>query len=243
MFGIGIGEFMLIMVVALLVVGPDKLPGIARTLAKTYNEFRRAGNDIKKSVREINVDSAEELIMGTVNRIVPGKADKNGPGRADKEAPKKRADWDTPGKGSGAHGAQGSREKSTAETAQEELLERAAEPDKETSTEVTGGAEESNPAPNPVDFEEPRKAASSKNAALKNATVKGTTVTPEAPEPIESDVPKKDSVKKSRTQSATSQKTIEAAKGTRKKSVSKRPSKAGSASSGTKGGGKGKAAT
>jgi Tat protein translocase TatB subunit len=81
MFGIGIGEFMLIMIVALLVVGPDKLPGIARSMAKAYNEFRRAGNDIKKSIREMNIDGAEEVIMGTVDRIVPGRTRRDGPGK------------------------------------------------------------------------------------------------------------------------------------------------------------------
>ena len=55
MFGIGFAELVLVLVVALLVVGPDKLPGLARSIAKGYNQLRRAGNDIKRSVTEIDL--------------------------------------------------------------------------------------------------------------------------------------------------------------------------------------------
>ncbi len=55
MFGIGFAELVLVLVVALLVVGPDKLPGLARSIAKAYNELRRTGNDIKRSVTEIDI--------------------------------------------------------------------------------------------------------------------------------------------------------------------------------------------
>ena len=58
MFGIGFAELVLVLVVALLVVGPDKLPGLARSIAKGYNQLRRAGNDIKRSVKDIDLGSA-----------------------------------------------------------------------------------------------------------------------------------------------------------------------------------------
>ncbi len=57
MFGIGFGELVLVLVVALLVVGPDKLPGLARSIAKGYNQLRRAGSDIKRSVTDIDLGS------------------------------------------------------------------------------------------------------------------------------------------------------------------------------------------
>ena len=57
MFGIGFAELVLVLVVALLVVGPDKLPGLARSIAKGYNQLRRAGNDIKRSVTDIDLGS------------------------------------------------------------------------------------------------------------------------------------------------------------------------------------------
>ena len=42
MFGIGFSELILILVVALVVFGPDKLPEIGKTLGKTVKEFNRA---------------------------------------------------------------------------------------------------------------------------------------------------------------------------------------------------------
>lgn len=50
MFGIGFTEFILIVVVALIVIGPDKLPDIAKTLGKAFVEFKRAGEEIKRTV-------------------------------------------------------------------------------------------------------------------------------------------------------------------------------------------------
>jgi Tat protein translocase TatB subunit len=49
MFGIGLPELLLILVVALIVIGPKKLPEVARTLGKGFAEFRRATDDIKES--------------------------------------------------------------------------------------------------------------------------------------------------------------------------------------------------
>ncbi len=52
MFGIGLPEFILIMIIALLVVGPDKLPELARTLAKYVVELKKAANSLKQSLSE-----------------------------------------------------------------------------------------------------------------------------------------------------------------------------------------------
>jgi Tat protein translocase TatB subunit len=49
MFDIGFDEMLLIMVVALLVYGPDKLPDLARALGRGYAEFRRAMNELKET--------------------------------------------------------------------------------------------------------------------------------------------------------------------------------------------------
>jgi sec-independent protein translocase protein TatB len=52
MFGIGLPEMIIILAVALIVVGPDKLPDLARSLAKGVNELRGAMNQIKESLNE-----------------------------------------------------------------------------------------------------------------------------------------------------------------------------------------------
>ncbi len=50
MFGIGPMELMLILVVALLVFGPKRVPELARTLGRGLAEFRRASSDLRQSL-------------------------------------------------------------------------------------------------------------------------------------------------------------------------------------------------
>ncbi len=50
MFGIGLPELIIIMVVALIIIGPSKLPDLARALGKGMVEFRKATQDIKESL-------------------------------------------------------------------------------------------------------------------------------------------------------------------------------------------------
>lgn len=49
MFGIGLPELIIIMVIALVVIGPSKLPDLARALGKGLAEFRKASQEIKDS--------------------------------------------------------------------------------------------------------------------------------------------------------------------------------------------------
>lgn len=50
MFGIGFPELLMILVVALLVIGPKKLPELAKSLGKGLAEFRRATDDLKDTI-------------------------------------------------------------------------------------------------------------------------------------------------------------------------------------------------
>jgi sec-independent protein translocase protein TatA len=53
MFGsIGLPELLLIFVIALLLFGPRKLPDIGKSLGKAMGEFRRASNDLRRSLEE-----------------------------------------------------------------------------------------------------------------------------------------------------------------------------------------------
>jgi sec-independent protein translocase protein TatB len=49
-FGIGIQELGLILVVALLVFGPKRMPELARTLGRGLGEFRKASSDLRQSL-------------------------------------------------------------------------------------------------------------------------------------------------------------------------------------------------
>ena len=52
MFGIGLPEMIIIAVVALIFIGPDKLPGVLRSIGKGLVELKRATSDVRSTVQE-----------------------------------------------------------------------------------------------------------------------------------------------------------------------------------------------
>ena len=53
MFGpIGMPELIVIMVIALIIFGPRKLPELGRSLGRSLNEFKRASNELKHTLDE-----------------------------------------------------------------------------------------------------------------------------------------------------------------------------------------------
>jgi sec-independent protein translocase protein TatA len=52
MFGIGLPELLVIMVLALLVLGPERLPEMARLLGRAYAQLRRASEEFQNTIRQ-----------------------------------------------------------------------------------------------------------------------------------------------------------------------------------------------
>ena len=62
MFDIGFSELMVIGIVALIVIGPEKLPKVARTLGHLLGRAQRYVNDVKSDInREIQLDELKKL--------------------------------------------------------------------------------------------------------------------------------------------------------------------------------------
>jgi sec-independent protein translocase protein TatB len=62
MFDIGFSEIVLIAVVALVVLGPEKLPKTARTLGHLFGRLQRYVNEVKRDVqRELELDELKKL--------------------------------------------------------------------------------------------------------------------------------------------------------------------------------------
>jgi len=58
MFGIGMPELILILAIALIVIGPKKLPDVARALGRAMGEFKKATRELKESM-EVEDDLRE----------------------------------------------------------------------------------------------------------------------------------------------------------------------------------------
>lgn len=61
MFDIGGGELLLILLVALLLFGPKKIPEVAQLIGKGVQRMRRAQEELIEQVRHINTAAAEEV--------------------------------------------------------------------------------------------------------------------------------------------------------------------------------------
>ena len=66
MFGIGMPEMILILAVALIVIGPKKLPDLAKSLGRAMGEFKKATSDLKQSME---VDTGLSDVKDTFDDI------------------------------------------------------------------------------------------------------------------------------------------------------------------------------
>ena len=66
MFGIGLPEMIIIAIVALIFIGPDKLPGVLRSIGKGLVELKRATSDVRSTVQEEMQKIEEEIELKEV---------------------------------------------------------------------------------------------------------------------------------------------------------------------------------
>jgi Tat protein translocase TatB subunit len=94
MFGLGMPEILLILAIALIVIGPTKLPELAKTLGRAMGEFKRAAQDFKRSIDmettlqdvKSSTTDLKDLIKDTGQKPKRRPTDKSGTGNTSNPA-------------------------------------------------------------------------------------------------------------------------------------------------------------
>ncbi len=71
MFGIGFPELLLIMALALIVLGPKRLPDLARALGRGLSEFKRASDELKQTFDEEARSHGIKRPPGSPGKLTP----------------------------------------------------------------------------------------------------------------------------------------------------------------------------
>jgi len=117
MFGpLGVPELLFILALALLIFGPRKLPEIGRTLGRGMSEFRKASNELRRTLNAEVV--REELRQNDPRRILKEAIDEPPAEKRPPKKPSKKApdDAEAPSEGPGGTVARGGAADPSAET-------------------------------------------------------------------------------------------------------------------------------
>lgn len=95
MFGIGMPEMLLLLAIALIVIGPKKLPDLAKSLGKAMGEFRKATSEIKDSF-EINEEINDvKKRLGDISGDFQSSLRINDTNETDKSVPETESEAET----------------------------------------------------------------------------------------------------------------------------------------------------
>ncbi|MDI6785380.1 MAG: twin-arginine translocase TatA/TatE family subunit [bacterium] len=64
MFGIGMSELIIILVIALLIFGPKNLPNIGKALGRGIREFKKASSELKEELEVVEKKCDEDIKEG-----------------------------------------------------------------------------------------------------------------------------------------------------------------------------------
>lgn len=96
MFGLGMPEILLILAIALIVIGPTKLPDLAKTLGRAMGEFKRSAQDFKRSIDiETTVKDVEPPSSDSLKKVLKDVNKKSDPPETEAASPRQDPVSDT----------------------------------------------------------------------------------------------------------------------------------------------------
>ena len=154
MFGIGEGELVLIVLFAFLIFGPDKLPGMGRTLGRALRQFKSAQEGFTEVVQTNIVDPAAEALSDT-----PKRPNRNHAAELEEDADLESADGEEAPRAKRAETFAERKKRLAEEKAAREAAEKeaAAEVESDDSDATDAEAAPAQPASDAADEPQPKK--------------------------------------------------------------------------------------